>query len=1793
VPSEELTGRTLGDFVVRHRLGEGGYGAVYRAEQPLLGREAVVKVLHDRLRHSKTVIQRFLREARLASKLDHPYAAHIYAFGVEQDGLMWIAMEYVRGETLHELLRRRGALPLEELVPLLDRICEVLQAAHELGIVHRDIKPPNVMVVQRSGRVFPKLLDFGVAKLTGDEVAPSDSADSAPAASPSPAPTPTPTVATPSPPRAKLAIVADAPEVAADATVSFVGQPGGALGGALAARAKRPSAGYASTIEAAVAAAPPPPADEPALTEAGVAVGSPPYMAPEQWDDSAAATARTDIYALGVLTYEALTGRRPFVGATLAAYALAHATQPVPPLGGVLPAALDEVLERALAKEPGERFASALEFAQAFRAAAGFGSQPLPQLDDDLRQSVEASFPQPIAEAVAAFQAARNAHQGRDALREIAATAIRYVAMIAVAAQAQVRLAEVGSSIDLVRELRRRTLRDEEWLQLARELIASFRTRAQAHPMPELVALLAASGEGDPLTVLAQARTPDHDPLATIRELLPHVTRLLRALAFLADYPLVVADDGRAESWMGLRRPRRVALEVHGRAIEPGQPVLLDASSRPVVALWPIVQTSSPMPGAPAELFLLDGAGRRGARLVAKPNTLERQDERVWDWLAETFAWSDRDTPVSPDHGEAKPYRGLAAFTAQDADAFVGREREVDAAVNRLATSALVAVVGPSGAGKSSFVHAGILPSLPAGWTALSVRPGATPLATLESRLKRGGVDLADPGERTIVLVVDQFEELFTLGATADERSAFLRTLLAAEDHVRVILTLRDDFLGRATQLPELRDRLPTALFLLGTPARADLVRILIQPLAKLGFDFDDPALPGRMVDAVADTPGALALLSFTAAKLWELRDRRFRQLTRSAHDAIGGVAGALAQHAETTLSGLSPHEQRLARTALGHLVTAEGTRAVLTRGELDQLLRDPAASSVLEKLIAARLLVTTETETGAESVEIVHEALLSAWPRLAQWRREDAEGVRLRDQVRAAARQWVERDRPRGLLWRDDALAELQVWRTRHAQPLTMAEDAFVGASLAEASRGRRLRRGVIGVVIGLMAVAVAILVWARDNAQRTAARDRERTRQALVEQGRNDVLAGNFASARAAFAEARGLGVADSAALRFLENAAEQPIRARTATLRGHRARISDVQFSPDGRRVLTASADGTARMWDAVSGAPLGVMRGCVSASFDPTGQHIETECDDGVVRIYTASDTRLEHELALARGSGAPGPSVFAWFSPDGGHLVTSFAGMIERWDVASGRREWAISGQPQGRIVTSPDGKYVASLCIDQPLAMLWDAATGALVATLQLTDKGWQGRGVFPTALAFDPSGTRLFTVARRTTSVQIWDVATHTLLGELDGGAGAIAQLRVTRDGQRVAIASHKALQIWSLATRTVEHTLPLDNSPRVQLAFSSDDRLLGVTRNDGALALWDVASGMQVASVQGHAGAVWAVAFDPSADRVVSAGVDATAIVWDLRAAARMKVIVPNIVPNRLEVRGDRFLVASNLVTVRSVRDGRVIAQHVIGPNGDARFLDDRRVAFLDQHGGLSFWDLSTDTVREVAHHKHAADWIAIDHDVVASWAGDELIAVDASTGAVMFRWTAPADVTSVAIVRNGIAVGYARGGMAILDRAGHVAMAWHANGSVSYIAELPDGRLVTASSVVQLWSRGRALAELAHPTGDIMEIAVSHTGRRLATSGLDGTVRVWDLLVYGQIWELHHTSAVALGFSDDDQFLTTLDEEGTVRVWSVAAGEELFRLMAVPTRGLIGLAPGAIVAAGLTSIAIIPLH
>jgi len=335
---------------------------------------------------------------------------------------------------------------------------------------------------------------------------------------------------------------------------------------------------------------------------------------------------------------------------------------------------------------------------------------------------------------------------------------------------------------------------------------------------------------------------------------------------------------------MGTRRQQRLAFDGRLEELRSHEPTLVDAVGLPVITLFPLLQAFAPSGGMEDELFFLEGAGRHGARMAAWPTPFERQSDEPWRWFA-THVFDITSLRDAAEQTEKPPYKGLSTFNADDADNYFGREREAESFANRLRLSQLLAVVGPSGTGKSSFILAGVLPLLPKGWRAVVARPGSAPFATLQARLVAAGFARVLPvndanafadglaaqldGDAALILVIDQFEELLTLCSDPVEREAFALALVTAAEHasgrLRVVLTLRDDFLIKAQQLVPLRERMSRALQLLATPAQDDLLRVVTEPARRVGFAFDDPELPLKMVQAVSDYPGALALLSFTA----------------------------------------------------------------------------------------------------------------------------------------------------------------------------------------------------------------------------------------------------------------------------------------------------------------------------------------------------------------------------------------------------------------------------------------------------------------------------------------------------------------------------------------------------------------------------------------------------------------------------------------------------------------------------------------------------------------------------------------------------------------------------------------------------------------------------------------------------------------------------------------------------------------------------------------------------------------
>jgi serine/threonine protein kinase len=387
---------------------------------------------------------------------------------------------------------------------------------------------------------------------------------------------------------------------------------------------------------------------------------------------------------------------------------------------------------------------------------------------------------------------------------------------------------------------------------------------------------------------------------------------------------------------------------------------------------------------------------------------------------------------------ERSPYPGLSSFTEKDAAFFFGREAEVVALWERLRSRHLWGVIGPSGAGKTSFVRAGVVASRPEGWAAIVCTPGASPFRGLGQALVSqlaGDVEalerilsVDDPavafdlvsrwrrGKGEALLVVDQLEELFTLNPDeVQERFAGLLGRLSREADVRVLLSLRDDFLMKCADHEPLA-RVFESLSPIPALSREGLCRALVEPARKRGYRFEDEALVEEMVESVEGARGALPLLAFAVSRLWEKRDREKKLLTRAAYEEIGGVAGALAQHAEATFDRIGSAREPIVREIFRNLVTSHGTRAVAEREELLSLFPErKAAEEVLRELVDARLVTSYEVE-GREGeashhrIEVVHESLLKAWPRLVRWQAQEEDGAVLRDQLKQAAHLWEEK---------------------------------------------------------------------------------------------------------------------------------------------------------------------------------------------------------------------------------------------------------------------------------------------------------------------------------------------------------------------------------------------------------------------------------------------------------------------------------------------------------------------------------------------------------------------------------------------------------------------------------------------------------------------------------------------------------------------------------------------------------------------------------------------------------------
>lgn len=1204
--------------------------------------------------------------------------------------------------------------------------------------------------------------------------------------------------------------------------------------------------------------------------------------------------------------------------------------------------------------------------------------------------------PLPVADALAALEAADNPHQRRDRIVECFRTVVRYHAALALAARLQFGPGPDGDAPelhDLLRALRRRHLTDGQWVQLTRTLLKPWAARPEAHVLPELVELMCGKRSKlprliDGLLEMRRVETVAHGGsggAGAIAEVLarrgPQLERLLGlfapmwARARLA-VPLAVSatpgEPQRAWSLVGDTPPRglwrRVAL-IDGAALAPGQPVLIDDGGKPLLALHPIALVRRPSPEVPEELFVLDGGGKRGARYVAFPSTAEHGEGTLWDELEPILAGDDADEAEAAG-GATRPYRGLTSFGPEHTKLFFGREREIEELANRIRRYPLVTVTGRSGSGKSSMLHAGVCPRL-ADHRVITVRPGAHPLRALAARLApvidAPGADpaiaevLAEAPEtlgtvlerwcrassECLLLVIDQAEELFTLCDDADEREGAAAALASAgldpDGPLRVVLSLREDFFARLAQLGPLRGQYDRQVAVVTTPEREAMARTLVAPAAVFGYELEDPALVAAMIDPIANEPAGLALLQFCADRMWDARDRAWKRLTWAAYRELGGVEGALAAHADKVLDRFTAAQQHVARLLLIRLVTAEGTRAVVPRDELVGTGAGRAdADAVIDALVEARLLTVREADDrrGSAALELAHEALIRHWDRLRLWLEEDHELVIVRHRVADAAAHWrAEGGRRDFLLGDGKPLVEAEALLAAYPEMLATHEVRLIEASRARARGRARLKRTAIAGLVMLTAAA-SVAAWvalgqrrqAQERAREVAARSDD-----LMLQRASDALDSDPTEAIAWLGEIE-LGARSAPRARMI--AADALSRGiSTQVLRFPDRAPARLQLEADavvylapGNRLVRRPLSGAAPI-ELAAARPAPF----TSVDIDPAWRVAGIAGDDGVAIVDLARGTTTPltvtgHEIIRAIPS------------PDGSRaLLLDRHGDLHSLEVGGALRAVARGPfEPRSPLIAmTPDKRRIAYVHGDGSGAIV-DAEGDARWAIEPATTKpGVSGSS----AAALAPNGAYV-AIADPDGALRIVAVADGRARRIESFGPPASAAV-FSRDGSTlVTVHGQGLLHVWDMDTGFMTQRLRTGGVEISSAIVSDDGSLVAAPTDDGPIVVWDARSGEQL-MLRGHRDVVNAIDFSADGRTLASSSFDGDLRIWQL-PTERARVIEAS--PSAIEwvgFAGERAVTVSEVsVSIWSLDGGR---QDKFPPGDDDPFA--LRLPALDE--------------------------------------------------------------------------------------------------------------------------------------------------------------------------------------------------------------------------------------------------
>jgi class 3 adenylate cyclase/WD40 repeat protein/tRNA A-37 threonylcarbamoyl transferase component Bud32 len=1079
---------------------------------------------------------------------------------------------------------------------------------------------------------------------------------------------------------------------------------------------------------------------------------------------------------------------------------------------------------------------------------------------------------------------------------------------------------------------------------------------------------------------------------------------------------------------------------------------------------------------------------------IALPQTIKAVKA---DWLS---------TPLP---AGACPYRGLLAFEVEDADFFFGREGVVNELIGRLGPRRLLAVVGASGSGKSSVLRAGLVAAVRSG------RVSGIDRAVLLTPAADPRLEVADSPR--VLVVVDQFEELFTLCDDPDRRVAFIEALLALP--AAVVIGMRADVYGRLTATAELARVVSENQVLLGSMTDTELERAVTEPARLAGLRLE-PGLVELILRDVAGEPGALPLMSHALSVTWERRDGR--TLTVAGYRESGGVASAIARTADAVVSSLPQEQRELTRGVFLRLTElGEGIEDARRRVAIDEMAPEgtPPATvrALLDRLADARL-VTLSNGTA----EVAHEVLIREWPTLRGWLEEDRAGIRLQRQLDNASRLWDAGGREDSDLYRGTRLGAAVDWVQTHHAALNATERAFLDASVDSATRAqnaqlranRRLRRLVGGIAL-LLVAAIGLVVFALISRGQTVSAQTAARAQALAAESENQQSVNPERAVLLAIEAARTKATAET--MFALRGAIDRStIRYRLAQAPPQNCGGPSIGYDPGrGPRTL------------------------------------VEALCS-GALRFLDATTGRLERTVRL---QSAPVQTTLA-FTGGGSSLLAAAGSRVMALDPATGAvRKTSPSVPGLVTFAVAPHAPLVAILATGE--LDFWNVSTGRLTVTRphqllsyeQADTAGERPRQA--NRFAFSPDGRRLaFSFYTPTVALVVYDIRRHAIVAASPEPASAAA-VAFSPDGQRLALGYLGAIVLLDARTLAVERRFSPDsgNAPTA-LAFSPDGSELAYGFVDGTAGLAAADTGRSIATYHGGTSPVWQTSFSADGRLVATGSLDGTVAAW--RAAG----LAPKVVYSGgwLESNPDGLVAlyparpGHGITVQRLLADGRPAGRPLVvssapdpsspvdqpGFSPGGRFV----VVLPPARGGqetMRVWDvMQRRLVRSVQIQEAVADTafpaISPDGNVVARGVTVSLSRFDLRL--LDLRSGRSRVLASTACVNGWQGITFSRSGRLLFAgtgcgsawvwnvatgrlEGGRIALGTHQENGAAFS---PDDHHVAVTSgdgaivVSPVPVTGQAIT-LTQNTQGVGGDAYSPDGRYLASAGLDRTVRIFD--------------------------------------------------------------------------------